>query len=109
MPDERTTSAKRPYTNDRVQGEARLDYERGAAELKRFLDLALSEMGLAIENRRKNKGFVSQVTQGKAPCFEVFAPKAAGGSNNSNCVTPLESRGTQVLGLKGMTHEAGLS
>jgi spoIIIJ-associated protein len=49
MPDERTSSAKRPYTNDRVQGEARLDYERGAAELKRFLDLAVSEMGLAIE------------------------------------------------------------
>jgi spoIIIJ-associated protein len=49
MPDERTTSAKRPYTKDRAQGEARLDHERAAAELKRFLDLAVSEMGLAIE------------------------------------------------------------
>ena len=49
MPDERTTSAKKPYAKDRTQGEARLDHERGVAELKRFLDLAVSEMGLAIE------------------------------------------------------------
>ena len=49
MPDERITSAKRPYAKDRAQAEARLDHERGAAELKRFLDLAVSEMGLAIE------------------------------------------------------------
>jgi spoIIIJ-associated protein len=49
MPDDRITSAKRPYTKDRAQTEARLDHERGAAELKRFLDLAVSEMGLAIE------------------------------------------------------------
>jgi spoIIIJ-associated protein len=49
MPDERIPSAKKPYTKDRAQGEARLDHERTAAELKRFLDLAVSEMGLAIE------------------------------------------------------------
>ncbi len=49
MPDERTPSAKRPYVKDRVQGEARLDHGRAASELKRFLDLAVSEMGLAIE------------------------------------------------------------
>src|SRR5580692_2623153 len=49
MPDERVTNAKKPYTKDRAQTEARLDHERAAAELKRFLDLAVSEMGLAIE------------------------------------------------------------
>jgi spoIIIJ-associated protein len=48
MPDERTPSAKRPYTKDRAQVEARLDQERAAGELKRFLDLAVREMGLAI-------------------------------------------------------------
>jgi spoIIIJ-associated protein len=49
MPDERTPSVKRPYTKDRAPGEARLDHQRAAVELKRFLDLAVSEMGLAIE------------------------------------------------------------
>jgi len=34
---------------DRAQTEARLDHDRATAELKRFLDLAVSEMGLAIE------------------------------------------------------------
>src|ERR1700728_4896716 len=49
MPDERTSSATRPYSKERAQGEARLDHERADSELKRFLDLAVSEMGLAIE------------------------------------------------------------
>jgi spoIIIJ-associated protein len=49
MPDERTTSARKPFIKERAQGEARLDHERAASELKRFLDLAVSEMGLAIE------------------------------------------------------------
>src|SRR3984957_19952292 len=49
MPDERVTNAKRPFTKNRAQAEARLDHERAAAELRRFLDLAVSEMGLAIE------------------------------------------------------------
>jgi spoIIIJ-associated protein len=56
MPDERNTSAKRPFTKDRGQAEARLDHERGAAELKRFLDLAVSEMGLAIEYKISTPG-----------------------------------------------------
>jgi spoIIIJ-associated protein len=34
---------------EHTQGEARLDRERVATELKRFLDLAVREMGLAIE------------------------------------------------------------
>jgi spoIIIJ-associated protein len=49
MPDERTPSAKRPYIKERAQVEARLDHERAVVELKRFLDLAVSEMGLTIE------------------------------------------------------------
>jgi spoIIIJ-associated protein len=49
MPDERTPSAKRSYIKERTQAEARLDHERAVSELKRFLDLAVSEMGLAIE------------------------------------------------------------
>ena len=34
---------------EHAQGEARLDRERASTELKRFLDLAVREMGLAIE------------------------------------------------------------
>jgi spoIIIJ-associated protein len=49
MPDERIASSKRPFTREHAQGEARLDHERAATELKRFLDLAFGEMGLAIE------------------------------------------------------------
>src|ERR1700734_565661 len=48
MRDERT-AAKRPYMKEHAQGEARLEHERAGSELKRFLDLAVREMGLAIE------------------------------------------------------------
>ena len=48
MPDERTGTGKRPFTRDRAQGEARLDRERAIAELQRYLDLAVREMGLEI-------------------------------------------------------------
>ncbi|HXN74811.1 MAG TPA: R3H domain-containing nucleic acid-binding protein [Candidatus Acidoferrales bacterium] len=48
MSNERT-GVKRPFTKERAPGEARLDRERAATELKRFLDLAVPEMGLAIE------------------------------------------------------------
>jgi len=48
MPDERTGAGKRPFTRDRAQGEARLDRERALAELQRYLDLAVREMGLEI-------------------------------------------------------------
>jgi spoIIIJ-associated protein len=49
MSDERLAAAKRPFMKERAQGEARLDRERAATELKRFLDLAVPEMGLEIE------------------------------------------------------------
>jgi predicted RNA-binding protein Jag len=41
---------KRPVKHEHPRGEARLDRERAVAELKRFLDLALREMGLAVES-----------------------------------------------------------
>jgi spoIIIJ-associated protein len=34
---------------EHAQGEARLEHERAATELKRFLDLAVREMGLALD------------------------------------------------------------
>jgi spoIIIJ-associated protein len=42
-------AGKKPWPRENPQGEARLDRERANVELKRFLDLALREMGLAIE------------------------------------------------------------
>jgi spoIIIJ-associated protein len=49
MSDERPAAAKSPFMKEHAQGEARLDRDRAAAELKRFLALAVHEMGLAIE------------------------------------------------------------
>lgn len=42
-------ASKRPGTHERPRGEARLDRERAVVELRRFLDLAVREMGLAVE------------------------------------------------------------
>lgn len=41
--------SKRPAAREHARGEARLDRERALAELRRFLDLAVREMGLAID------------------------------------------------------------
>jgi spoIIIJ-associated protein len=41
-------AGKRPFTRDHAQSEARLDRERAIAELQRYLDLAVREMGLEI-------------------------------------------------------------
>src|SRR5580700_2051277 len=49
MPDERTATGKRPFSKEHGRSEARLDRERGVAELTRYLDVAVREMGLAIE------------------------------------------------------------
>jgi len=49
MRDERAEGPKAPFTKERWHVEARLDREQAAAELKRFLDLAVREMGLAID------------------------------------------------------------
>jgi len=53
MSDERAPQARgprgaRPSTRENPQGEARLDRERAVAELRRFLDLVLREMHLAV-------------------------------------------------------------
>jgi spoIIIJ-associated protein len=45
---ERRPAGRRPFTAPQSQPEARLDRENAQAELKRFLDLAVAEMGLAI-------------------------------------------------------------
>jgi spoIIIJ-associated protein len=45
----RVPAGKRPWPRENSQGEARLDRNRAVVELKRFLDLAVREMGLAIE------------------------------------------------------------
>jgi len=42
-------AGKRSWPRENPQGEARLDRERAIVELKRFLDLALREMGLALD------------------------------------------------------------
>ena len=60
MPDERTGAGKRPFTRDHAQVEARLDRERAIAELRRYLDLAVREMGLEIS-------------------FEISTPPTVGG------------------------------
>ena len=60
MHDERTGAGKRPFTRDHAQSEARLDRERAIAELQRYLDLAVREMGLEIS-------------------FEISTPATVGG------------------------------
>src|SRR5580704_13841810 len=60
MPEERTGAGKRPFTRDHAQSEARLDRDRAIAELQRYLDLAVREMGLEIS-------------------FEISTPPTVGG------------------------------
>jgi predicted RNA-binding protein Jag len=48
-PGPRRHGARRPASRERPRGEARLDRERALTELRRFLDLALREMHLAVE------------------------------------------------------------
>lgn len=45
---ERRAASKRPFTSGQTQPEARLDREKAQKELKRYVDLAVGEMGLAI-------------------------------------------------------------
>lgn len=47
--EQRAAAVRRPIRKEYPAGEAKLDRERAAEELKRFLDIAISEMGLAIE------------------------------------------------------------
>jgi spoIIIJ-associated protein len=48
MRDERNAGRKRPPMNEHPRPEARLDRERAITEIRRFLDTALREMGLAL-------------------------------------------------------------
>jgi spoIIIJ-associated protein len=54
MRDDRTEGQKKPFMKERSHAEVRLDREQAAAELKRFLDLAIREMGLALEYEISN-------------------------------------------------------
>ena len=56
MPDERTGAGKRPFQREHARGEARLDRERAIAELQRYLDVAVREMGLALEYEISDAG-----------------------------------------------------
>ncbi|MGA7921007.1 MAG: R3H domain-containing nucleic acid-binding protein [Candidatus Acidiferrales bacterium] len=51
MPDEHTATGKKPLAKENVRGELRLDREHALAELKRYLDVAVRETGLAVEYR----------------------------------------------------------
>src|SRR5580698_4021530 len=49
MRDERNTRRPRPATHEHPRPEARLDSQRAIAEIRRFLDVALREMGLDLK------------------------------------------------------------
>ena len=86
MPDERTGAGKRPFSRDRAQGEARLDRERAIAELQRYLDLAVREMGLEIQ-------------------FEISTPATMGGGADDKDVLVAFSGADQEFLLQ---HDAEL-
>jgi spoIIIJ-associated protein len=86
MPDERSGAGKRPFSRDRAQGEARLDRERAIAELQRYLDLAVREMGLEIQ-------------------FEISTPATMGGGADDKDVLVAFSGADQEFLLQ---HDAEL-
>jgi spoIIIJ-associated protein len=49
MNDQRSSSARRPTPREYPPGEVKLDAAHASKEVKRFLDLAIEEMGLALE------------------------------------------------------------
>ena len=49
MSDERSSASERPVARQYPQGEAKLDAAHAAGEMKRFLELAVREMSLALE------------------------------------------------------------
>ena len=86
MPDERTGAGKRPFTRDHAQGEARLDRERAIAELQRYLDLAVREMGLEIS-------------------FEISTPgTVGGGADDKDVLVAFQGADQEVL----LEHNADL-
>src|ERR1700689_5129066 len=95
MPEERTGAGKRPFTRDHARSEARLDRERAIAELQRYLDLAVREMGLEIS-------------------FEISTPATVGGGADDKDVLVafsgadqdfmLEHDGELLLALEHVGH-----
>ena len=64
-------AGKRPWPRENPQGEAHLDRERAVTELKRFLDLALREMQLAIEYEIRTPSAPAEAT-GEAKVTVAF-------------------------------------
>jgi spoIIIJ-associated protein len=85
MPEERTGAGKRPFTRDHAQSEARLDRERAIAELQRYLDLAVREMGLEIS-------------------FEISTPATVGGGADDKDVLVAFGGAELLLALEHVGH-----
>jgi predicted RNA-binding protein Jag len=49
MSEDRSSAPRRPAAREYPQGEVKLDVARATEELKRFVNLAIHEMGLALE------------------------------------------------------------
>jgi len=79
MRDDRAEGQKRAFMKERSHGEARLDREHAVSELRRFLDLAMRDMGLAIE-------------------YEIFTPAAVeGGPEEKDIVVAFQGADQNFL------------
>jgi spoIIIJ-associated protein len=78
MNNDRRPAGKRPFTSGQPQPEARLDRENAKPELKRFLDLAMQEMGLAI-------------------AYEISAPASLGAADDTDIVVAFSGPDQDVL------------
>src|SRR6202041_3715398 len=83
---DRRPAGRRPFTAPQSQPEARLDRANAQVELKRYLDLALLEMGLAIS-------------------YEISTPATIGGAADETDIVVAFSGDDQELLLEG---DAGL-
>ncbi|MGB0035898.1 MAG: R3H domain-containing nucleic acid-binding protein [Candidatus Acidiferrales bacterium] len=87
---------KRPTRKENPQGEARLDRERAVTELKRFLDLALREMHLAVTYE-----ISSPATAGSAAAEEAEVAVAFHGADQDLL---LERNAEVLLSLEHLAH-----
>jgi spoIIIJ-associated protein len=106
MRDERAAAGKRPYTKDHAQGEARLDRERAVAELQRYLEVAVREMGLEIEYEISTPATVDGGPDDKDV---LVAFRGADHDflleNNAELLLALEHIGHRWLGLDPRLHD----
>jgi len=95
VPAGRGPAGKRPWPRENPQGEARLDRDRAVQELKRFLDLALREMGLGIEY---------QVQTASAPTSPAGEPEVAVVFRGADEGLLLERNAELLLALEHVAH-----